>query len=250
MIELGQYNEVVAVFGEKGTGKSTWLKRFAREFLRRTGGFVIGHSPKGQIGADKDVIFADSIKELDANLQRYPSRLHFVTVGRPEDVIEYGRAMSRRLRERAVKHGPGRTGFAKLFGRKFHPNRPAPPGTPCPPVLILIDEGIEMQEAPTREEATQLQTFLTAARHEHVGFVFSIQAPSKRAWMITEQARVVVCFRYMHEWGFNSIRAGGVPMHVIERVKALPRFEYLYFDKDVIPARYEFRRLPAPSSKS
>jgi hypothetical protein len=239
MIEIGTLDDVVSVFGAKKTGKSTWALREARRFQLATGGYVIGHSPNGQIGRASDVEFSRDVETLARRLARHPEKIHVVTTGAPEDVLDYGRAMARALRERAVK---------KAGHWRFDPHSPAPPGVMAPPVLVIYDEGIAMQENPSREESMEFQRFLTSTRHEHMAFMFLNQAPSKRAWMIAEQSRRVIMFRYLHEWGANSIRAAGIPQETVLKLKTLPRFEYLYFDADK-PGVIEHRKLPPPNSR-
>ena len=246
MIEIGELDDVTSVFGAKKTGKSTWVLREARHFQRTTGGYVIGHSPNGQIGAFPDVEFSRDVRELSSRIRRRPEKIHIVTTGSPEDVLEYGRAMALSIRARAVKQHFKDQG--KMFAR-FKPDEPAPRGVMAPPTLVIYDEGIAMQENPSREESMDFQKFLTSTRHEHMAFYFLNQAPSKRAWMIAEQSRRVICFRYLHEWGANSIRAAGVPQETVKSLRELPRFEYLVFDSDK-PGEITRHRLPAPNTNS
>ena len=60
MIEIGSMDRVTAVVGEKKMGKSTWAALDARVFQRETGGYVLVHSPRGQIGAAPDVAMAEA----------------------------------------------------------------------------------------------------------------------------------------------------------------------------------------------
>jgi hypothetical protein len=239
MIEIGSHDDVTSVFGAKGTGKSTWVLLNARRFQRETDGYALGHSPNGQVGAAPDVEFSRDVEELSAKLRRRPEKIHIVTGGAPEDVLAYGRALAHSLRAQATKKA----------GHRFRPDTPAPPGVKARPVMVIYDEGIAMVDNPSRDDSMEFQKFLTSTRHEHMSFVFSNQAPSKRAWMIAEQSRKLVIFRYRHEWGFNSIRAGGIPQEMLGRIRSLPRFHYYYFDADQ-PDTIELRRLPAPRSNA
>lgn len=238
MIPIGELDDVVSAFGAKKTGKSTWVLREARLFQRTTGGYVVGHSPNGQIGSAPDVVFSRDTRELTARLHRDPGKIHIVTTGAPEEVLAYARSLARAIRKKAVKKA----------GHRFDPDRPAPAGVLAAPVLVIYDEGIAMADVVSREDSMDFQKFLTSTRHEHMAFYFLNQAPSKRAWMISEQSRRVILFRYLHEWGANSIRAAGFPQDVVMSARELPRFQYYVFDTDK-PGKITRHRLPAPKSQ-
>ncbi len=235
MQEIGTLDRVTAVIGERGMGKSTWAYLDARVFQRETGGFVIIHSPRGQIGRAPDVVMHNSVKRAARGLRREPGLIHVVTDDSPEDVLEFARDLAHASRKKAHKDA----------GVRWHDNRPAPKGLRAPPVLAVIDEGTALRRGMTNEEIEELQRFLTSARHEHVAVTMLSQAPNARSWTFQEQASRFRIFRYMHEWGLNAIRAAAIPQEYLEEIRELPKYRYFRLDKE-FPAKARFERLPNP----
>lgn len=248
MIEIGTLDRVTAIIGERGVGKSTLAIYDAREFQAQHGGFVIGHSPNGQIGHWPDVRFHDSLRSLDKALTSESSSMHFIASGaKPEQVIDYARELSRYLRREAHKRA----------GVPWSPNRPAPRGLMVPPVLVIIDEGTHTNQKRRSKRSTtdtpegisvreqrELEKFLTSARHENIALTWLIQAPTSRAWVFMEQSNRFRVFRYLHEWGLNAVRAAiSLTSETIYRIRSLPKFQYFEFDKDS-PETAKFRKLP------
>lgn len=235
MIEVGKLDRVTAVIGERGVGKSTWAMLDARAFQRETGGVVLVHSPRGQVGRASDVRMHDTTAKAMKALRWDPGSIHVVTDDSPESVVDATRDLALAFRRRAHKDA----------GEKFRENRPAPLGLKAPPALAIIDEGTHLKRGMTNGEIEDLQKFLTSARHEHVAVTLLSQAPSARSWTYQEQASRFRVFRYMHEWGLNSIRAAAVPKDAIDRIRDLPKFKYFRLDKDA-PDRARFELLPPP----
>lgn len=233
MIAIGELDRVTAVVGERGTGKSTWASLDARVFQRETGGFVIAHSPRGQIGAAADVKFHNTVRRAARAMRWDPGRIHVVTDDPPELVIDYARDLAHGVRKKAHKDA----------GHRFRDNRPAPKGLKASPVLVIVDEGTHLKRGMSNHEIEELQKFLTSARHEHIAVTMLTQAPNARAWVYQEQASRFRIFRYLHEWGLNAIRAAAIPQEFLQRIRDLEKFRYFRFDKDS-PAMARFERLP------
>ena len=237
MIEVGKLDRITVILGERGTGKSTLAWLDAKEFQRETGGYVIGHSPNGQIGQRPGVHFWDDISKLSRGMRRWPGDQHFVVKGSAEELIAYGDRMALSIRRRA---------FMKKFPlKRWREDRPMPPGVFAPPVLIIVDEGVAMKRHPSNEEIEHLEKFLTSARHKHVAFTWLSQAPTSRQWIILEQANRFRIFRYTHEWGGNAIRAAGLDKDALQVVKEMPNFMYYHHDKSDPGGAY-FTELPKP----
>lgn len=235
--EIGTLDRVRVIIGERGTGKSTLAKIDAREFQREHGGYVIGHSPNGQIGESPDIEFHDDLRRLARGIRRHPEKMHFVVQGPAEDVIDYGERLAARVRKSAFER-------AHPF-KRFREHRPAPPGLKAPPVLVVIDEGVSMKRHPSQDELAELERLLTSARHKHFALTWITQAPTARQWVLLEQASGLRAFRYTHEWGQNGIRAAGIPKDVAQGLRDLPRFSYFEIDKQT-PEKARYRMLPAP----
>lgn len=244
MIEIGTLDRITPIIGERGTGKSTLAKIDALEFQRSTGGLVLGHSPNGQIGHESYIDFHDSFRSLEKGLRKRPGQMHFLADGgSPEEVIDYARALSLALRRKGHESADV----------KFNPKRPAPPSVMAAPVLVIIDEGTHTDQSKrlrkeqdseiTTADLRELEKFLTSARHENVALTFLIQAPTARSWVYMEQGNRFRVFRYMHEWGLNSVRAAAIPKEAMAQIRKLPKFCYYHFDKDN-PERAGFRKLP------
>lgn len=255
MIEIGRLDRITAVIGERGMGKSTLLKMDTRAFQRETGGYVIGHSPNGQIGHEKDITFydrMDGFRGLERGLFRHPERIHILTQGPVEQMFGFTERLSLAIRKRAWnarrdeldRHGWEGVSWSQ---KRFNPARPALNGTMAPPVLLLVDEGTSMKRHPSNEQIESLERFLVNARHRHVAFTWSIQSPTNRQWVILEQANRFRIFRYTHQYGATGLMAAGIPKDVAYTVHDLPAFSYYRHDKGPEGlCKYEI--LPDPKS--
>lgn len=247
MIEIGTLDYVASLIGERGTGKSTLAKLMGANFQRSYGGFVIGHSPNGQVGWDPRIEFHDSLRSLEKGVRKRPELMHFIASGAtPEDVIDFARVLSKELRRQGHK----------AAGHPFRENRPAPKGTMAAPVLVIIDEGTHTDSSKrlrkddktppgSTADVKELEKFLTSARHENVGMIYLIQAPTARTWAYMEQSSMFRIFRYVHEWGLNAVRAAAIPKEVLQRIREMPNFTYYQYDKRS-PETAGFRKLPDP----
>lgn len=242
MIEVGSLDRITVIIGERGMGKSTYALMDARRFQAETGGYVIGHSPNGQIGAASDVTFHDDLRRLSRGLKRHPERIHVVTRDKPEDVLRYGEGLALSIRKRAYNRERDRTHGALP---KWRADRPAPKGLLAPPVLVIVDEGVAMRRNPTHDELAELERLLTSARHNHFALTWSSQAPTSRQWVLLEQASSIRVFRYTHEYGANALRAAGIHKEIVPDLRDLPRFTWYHFDK-MDPKSARFYKLPPP----
>jgi hypothetical protein len=237
MVEIGKLDRITVIIGERGMGKSTLTMLDAREFQRTCGGYVIGHSPNGQIGAADDIEFHSDLRRMARGLKRRPEKIHIVTAGPPEDVLRYGTTLCRAIKKRAFKKAHPL--------KRYKEDRPAPRGLCAAPVLVIIDEGVAMRRNPTHPELAELERLLTSARHLHLALTWSSQAPTTRQWVLLEQASGLRVFRYTHQYGLTSLQAAGIPRDVVAQLPQLRRFWYYHFDK-MRPTAGEFRQLPPP----
>lgn len=240
MIPIGSLDWIETIVGERGMGKSTLAILEARDFQRQTGGYVIGHSPNGQIGQVKDVKFYDKMEGwfgLQRGLKRHPELMHFLTTGNAEQLLDFADRLSFSVRKSAHRRE----------GVRFREHRPAPKGLLAPPVLAVIDEGTSLKRNPSNDEIERLERLLVNARHKHLGLIWSTQAPNSRQWLLLEQSSKIRLFRYSHEWGANGLRAAGIDKDVALRdIKELDRFQYFAKDKANLDEG-EFRSLPGPA---
>lgn len=240
MIAIGSLDWIETIVGERGMGKSTLAIMEARRFQKETGGYVIGHSPNGQIGQVRDVKFYDRIDGwfgLQRGLRRRPEMMHFLTTGNAEQILDFADGLAFATRKAAHRRE----------GVKFRENRPAPKGLKAPPVMVVIDEGTSLKRNPTNEELERLERRLVNARHNHLGLIWSTQAPNSRQWLLLEQSSKIRLFRYSHEWGANGLRAAGIEKDVaLNQIKNLDRFEYFAMDKANLDEG-EFRVLDGPA---
>jgi hypothetical protein len=246
MLEIGHLDRITAIIGERGMGKSTLTKIDAREFQRQTGGYVIGHSPNGQIGNEPDIKFYDKLEGwngLVKGMAREPHLIHIMTRGVAEPLIDFADSLSLAIRKKAFSRVmQGRN----IWFKRFNDARPAEKGTEAPPILVVIDEGTSMKRHPSNAEIERLERFLVNSRHKHVALTWSIQSPTKRQWILLEQANRFRIFRYTHEYGANSIRAAGIPTEVaLYELHDLPRFAYFSLDKGSDKGG-SFKVLPPP----
>lgn len=246
MIPVGSLDRITTIIGERGMGKSTYALLDARSFQRETGGFVLAHSPNGQIGAHPDVVFYDSVAKLVRGLKKAPGKIHVVAGGPPEELIRFGESMALAIRKRA--HERLRAQRANSGGEllpRFRADRPAPKGMLARPVLVVIDEGVAMKRRPGDLDLADLERMLTSARHNHFAVTWSSQAPTARQWVLLEQSNRLRVFRYTHEYGANALRAAGISKDVVPVLRDLPRFAFYRFDKQA-PENAGFEMLPKP----
>lgn len=246
MLEIGKLDRITAIIGERGMGKSTLTKLDAREFQRQTGGYVIGHSPNGQIGNEPDIKFYDRLdgwRGLVKGMARDPQLIHIMTRGVAEPLIDFAESLSLKIRHNAFKQVARER---NLWFKTFNDARPAEKGTKAPPILVIVDEGTSMKRHPSNAEVERLERFLVNSRHKHVALTWSIQSPTKRQWILLEQANRFRIFRYTHEYGANSIRAAGIPKEVaLNELHDLPRFAYFELNKGEDTGG-RFKTLPPP----
>jgi hypothetical protein len=227
MIRIGSLDRLTAVIGRRGVGKSEYLIRDANEFRREArGGYIIGHSPGARLpstlhdgtpGVGKRN-WHDSIKSLERGLSRDPNGIHIVTTGDPEDVIDFGRGLSKALRRKAIE----RAGW--VAGPNWE-NRPLPdPKIEAEPVLVLVDEGVALKEMFSKEDLKRWKVLLTGLRHENLAITWGIQSPTAKNWVLIEQSNRLVAFNYQHEWGLNAVRAWGVPQEDLQTIRNLQPF--------------------------
>lgn len=240
-VPIESLDRLTAMFGERGTGKSTELVLDAMRFQREVrGGYVIMHSPDARLpmklpdGSRSPIEWHDSVKDLEGwrGLSRRPHLIHVVVGGDPEPVIDYGRRLAKAIKIRAIK----RAGF------HYRDKRPIPmieteqqsrrAGQPigekvaAEPVYVGIDEGTAIQHASKgSDELHNWQVFLTGLRHENMALTWSIQSPNARNYAFIEQANIFITYRYMMEWGLNTLRARGVPAEDLQIIAGLPNYQ-------------------------
>ncbi len=234
---IGTVNVLEASIGQRGAGKSTLQCMRADELARQWGGaYVLGHSLGARLprklpdGRELPLTYHESLRKLEAGLRRHPDRWHILAPPlnakgpkeRADDLLKYVVRLSDALRKQAwQRHHP--LGFWK-------PNLNME-GIECPPIIVVIDEGIAVDaagaNASRKEENSWFMEFLYSLRHYHVAMLYAIQNPSARSWHVLDQSTAIHVFSVRHRWALQTIGAAGANDDELERIKRLPTPEQL-----------------------
>ncbi len=241
---VGDWNHLEACLGQRGQGKSTYQCARAMELSRiARGAYVIGHSlgarlPNrlpSELGGDiLPVTYHPTIKKLETGLARHPERWHILSPPLPgdgykmdhppetaDDLLRYAIRLSSVLRKRCWN--------------REHPLSIWKPtvdytGLECPPIIIIIDEGIAVESAATggkgrSEDNRWFLQMLYSLRHLHIALLYAIQDPTARSWRVLEQATAIHVFHVRHAWALNAIQAAGASEQQIEEIEALKPYQ-------------------------
>lgn len=263
--KIGTWNHLEATIGQRGMGKSVHQCLRALELTREAGGaYVIGHSigarlptrlPDSLGGDALPITYHRTMERLASGLRRHPDRWHIlappisgdgtkVREGEPpstaDDLLRYSLALSTALRKGA---------WQRAHPLKFWTPTVNYEGIPCPPVIVIIDEGIAIESATTnrKDKNTWFLSYLYSLRHNHIALLYAIQDPSARSWRIIEQANVIYVFGVRHSWALEFIRAAGATQDELEQIRALQKYQYVTLDWENRPR--PTMKAPAESSE-
>lgn len=237
-VPIGSVDMVETILGEKGNGKSTYLVERVMHLQRELGAYVIGHSPGARLplklpsGRPTRVEYYPDLKQMERGLRRDTSKIHIVARGPADDIIQYARDMSLRLRKRAWGEHVG------LLGKRWTPETQMT-GVHCQAIIVVIDEAVSLKGATgniakRRDEESQLvKEALFGARHDNIAYFVSIQDPGAFAWTMMSQSTIITCFRLEHDWSQIHLRAAGFTEEQIELVGKLDGGQYIQKVKGV-----------------
>lgn len=226
---IGEVDALEVSLGLRGYGKSTILSARIRELRARVGGYVIGHSLGARIGRklpaelgghELPIRYHETLRKMEVGLREHPEDWHIKVGGSADDVIQYARALSLKVRERAwIDAGKvGRWSLAREMD-----------GISAPPIILLIDEGIAVDaaagNAQGKAEHAWFREWLFSLRHEHIALFWAIQNSSARSWVLVEQATCLYAFRIRHRWAIECVRAAGATEEDVRRLRYLERGE-------------------------
>ena len=241
---VGEFNHLEASVGARGMGKTTWQLHRAYRLQRESGGYVIGHSlgarltkqlPSELGGAVLPIKYHTTLRSLERGLRWHPAQWHILAPPLSADGNQVNAqealATADTLLQFAVRLS---TAIRKNAWKKLHPLKPWGPnvdmtGVRCPPVIVIIDEGIAIESAgPTRKEENRwFLQFLYSLRHYHIALLYAIQDGSARSWRVLEQATRIFIFAVRHEWALQCYRAAGASKEEIEEIRHLRKWEHV-----------------------
>lgn len=242
--EVGTFNVLEASVGARGMGKTTWQEHRAWDLQRRTGAYVIGHSLGARLtkkmpdelgGAELPIKYHTTLASLERGVRWYPQKWHIlapplaidgnnVSAGQAmataDALLQYASRLSNAVRRAAWKK-------IHPFGR-WHSNVDYK-GVKCPPIIVLIDEGIAIESAgPSRKEDNRwFLQFLYSLRHYHIALLYAIQDGSSRSWRVLEQATRIFVFRIRHAWALQCMQVAGASKEETERIRGLDKYEHV-----------------------
>ena len=241
-VPIGEWNVLEASIGQRGMGKSTFQCYRALALAREAGGaYVIGHSlgarlpsrlPKELGGDALPICYHRTLADLDKQLRKHPERWHIIAppmltrrdeeraAATCDELLGYSIELSNALRTRAF--------------RRAHPLQSVKraqdlTGIPCPPSIVIVDEGVAIDAARTRkrDDDKWFLEYLYSLRHLHIALLYAIQNATARSWQTLEQATAIHCFFIRHEWALQSIRAAGASDEDIAAIRELAPHEHI-----------------------
>jgi hypothetical protein len=187
-------------------------------------------------GAALPIDYHPTIAKLENALVRKPDRWHILapplegegyrlerSPESADDLLKYSIRLSTAIRKRAWQ--------------REHPLRFWKPGVKtlgikCPPIIVLIDEGIAVKSASTggrgRSDDNQwFLQFIYSLRHLHIAMLYNIQEPTARSWRILEQATAIHVFAIRHQWALNAVQAAGATEIEITEIRNLDPYQHV-----------------------
>lgn len=265
--KVGEVNILESAIGARGEGKSVFQCARVWESIHDWGGgYVIGHSLGRRLpkklpaslwgGAELPITYYPTIRDLDRGLRRHPERWHILAppsgaearaLGLDEgdqdtadDLLKYSDDLALGLRKAAW--------WRKHRWALYMPRMVDYQGLECPPIAVIIDEGVAVQAA-KKGAADQANgrhdwftAFLISLRHNHIALWYAIQNPTLRSWKVIEQSTAIHAFHLSHQWALDSIRAAGATPEEVEKIATMPRFEHV----TISPIRSETSTSTAP----
>lgn len=248
--QIGTVDGLEVYLGARGSGKSVSMCARAEELRREYGGaYIIGHSigqrlparlpPGVGDGGVLPVSYHRSIDQLDRAIRRYPERWHVIAPplvdedahpdlprSSADDLIRYAVRLSKAIRDRAWQAAHPLRGLLGV------PQRAQYTGLPAPPVIVLIDEGVAVAGAAGgmrgKGEGTDwFREVLISLRHLHVVILYCAQGATMRSWHLLEQATAIHVYQTRHQYALSALGAAGATPEELERIQALPLYEYL-----------------------
>lgn len=241
---VGEVNVLEAAVGKRGCGKTTYQCARAYELSCEYGGaYVIGHSigrrlpkrlPKelGLGDVELPIEYHRSIAELDRALHARPNRWHILAPQLPEEggsiaepegadeLLRYSIRLSAALRRRAWH----RANPLSFWGKGKDTL-----GLECPPIIVIVDEGIALDAASTGQSARGndkwFLQYIYSIRHLHIILLYSIQEPTSRSWRVLESATAVHVYQSRHRWAMNAIQACGASDEQMDEIAALEPYQ-------------------------
>jgi hypothetical protein len=241
---VGEWNHLEASVGARGMGKTTWQLSRAWTLQRESGGYVIGHSLGARLtkqlpaelgGHVLPIKYHTTLASLEKGLRWSPQKWHILAPPLAADgnTVSAGQALatadallqfSARL-SNAVR----RNAWKKVHPfRVWHSNVDYE-GVHCPPVIVVIDEGIAIESAgPSRREDNRwFLQYLYSLRHYHIALLYAIQDGSARSWRVLEQATRIFVFAIRHEWALMCMRVAGATKDELYQIRHLTKWEHV-----------------------
>lgn len=241
---VGEFNHLEASIGARGMGKTTWQLAEAWRLQRESGAYVIGHSlgarltrklPRELGGHELPIKYHTTIKSLSSGLYWSPSKWHILApplaidgnevsageaLATADSLLQYSAVLSNTIRKRAWKR--------EHPFRRWGPNVDYA-GVRCPPVIVIIDEGIAVEGAGVSRKETNkwFLQYIYSLRHYHIALLYAIQDSSARSWRVLEQATRIFVFAVRHEWALQCLRAAGATKEETEKIRRLGKWEHV-----------------------
>jgi len=245
--EVGTFNNLEASVGARGMGKTTWQLARAHQLQRESGGYVIGHSlgarlttklPKELGGHELPIKYHTTLASLERGLRNSPGKWHILApplaadgnavsageaLATADALLQFSARLSTSIRKNAWK---------RRNPLRFWNSNVSMEGVRCPPVIVLIDEGIAIESAgiSRKEENRWFLQFLYSLRHYHIALLYAIQDGSARSWRVLEQATRIFVFKIRHEWALQCMRAAGATKEEIDEIRNLEKYEHVEID--------------------
>lgn len=241
---IGEFNNLEASIGARGMGKTTWQLSRAWQIQHESGAYVIGHSlgarltkqlPKELGGHKLPIKYHTTLDKLQRGLFWSPAKWHILApplaldgnqvkageaLATADSLLQFSARFSTEIRRRAWKK--------KHPLRTWHPNVDME-GIRCPPVIVIIDEGIAIESAgiSRKEDNRWFLQYLYSLRHYHIALLYAIQDGTARSWRVLEQATRIFVFAIRHEWALQAMNAAGATRDETDKIKRLKKYQHI-----------------------
>lgn len=231
-LPIGDVDHVETIVGLRGWGKSTYLIERAWNLKQEWGAYAIGHSPGARLprelpdGRKMPIVYHPDMVALERGLRKAPDKIHVLARGEADQVVDFARELSVRLRKQAWRDEHG------MLAKTWTPELDMK-GIVSPPIIVIIDEAVALRSAQGNiskrrdDDAQKLKEALFGSRHEHIAYFWSIQNAGSMSWVLMQQSTTVTCFHMEHEWALNDLRAAGFQKEQLEQIQRLDGGEFV-----------------------
>jgi hypothetical protein len=207
-LKQGDFNLAVGVIGNVGTGKSTWAITRALELQRTIPCYVLAHDAGYRLparlpdGAPTGITRHETIEAVRAAMKTKPGGVHALATDDAAPVLDLAVEIA-----------------AKSMQSSKHRR--------CPPVVVLIDEIVLLDDATPYRLGTALKKVLARRRHLHVGIIWTCQSAHLVHYQMMTLSTEMVLFRQRDQRDLTRLNNGGIEAAYTAQLPALHDYKQI-----------------------